>query len=107
MLYTFQIFRINLNWMALADIALLHNRFNLSITRLAISYIKHNIVMLTEKYIAFMRHVVVLDATRILGVDVCVSLKKGFIHSCTAYPNSQISDTRKLAVIYLYSSKRG
>ena len=63
MLYTFQIFRINLNWMALADIALLHNRFNLSITRLAISYIKHNIV--TEKYIAFVRNVVVLDETRI------------------------------------------
>ena len=65
MLYTFQIFRINLNWMALADIALLHNRFNLSITRLAISYIKHNIVMLTEKYIALVRYVVVLDETRI------------------------------------------
>ena len=64
MLYTFQIFRINLNWMILADIALLHNRFNLSITRLAISYIKHNIVMLTEKYIALVRHVVVLDETR-------------------------------------------
>ena len=63
MLDTFQIFRINLNWMTLADIALLHNRFNLSITRLAISYIKHTIVMLTEKYIAFVRHVVVLDET--------------------------------------------
>ena len=46
MLFTFQIYRINLNWMTLADIALLHNKFNLSITRLAISYIKHNIVML-------------------------------------------------------------
>ena len=54
-------FRIDLNWMTLADIALLHNRLNLSITRLAISYIKHNIVMLTEKYFAFVRHVVVLD----------------------------------------------
>ena len=52
--------------MTLADIALLHNRFNLSITRLAISYIKHNIVMLTEKYIAFVRHIVVLDEARIL-----------------------------------------
>ena len=52
--------------MTLAEIALLHNRFNLSITRLAISYIKHNIVLLfTEKYIAFVRHVVVLDVTRI------------------------------------------
>ena len=65
MLYTFQIFRINLNWMTLADIALLHNRFNLSITRLAISYIKLNIVMLTEKYIAFLKHIVVLDEARI------------------------------------------
>ena len=65
MLYTFQIFRINLNLMTLADIALLHNRFNLSITRLAISYIKHNIIMLTEKYIALVRYVVVLDETRI------------------------------------------
>ena len=65
MLYTFQIFRINLNWMTLADIALLHNRFNLSITQLAISYNKTNIVMLTEKYISFVRHVVVLDETRI------------------------------------------
>ena len=65
MLYTFQIFRINLNWMKLADIAFSHNRFNLSITRLAISYIKHNIVMLTEKYIALVSHVVVLDETRI------------------------------------------
>ena len=63
--YTLQIFRINLNWMTLADIALLHNTFNLSITRLAISYSKHNILMLTEKYIAFVRHVVVLDETRI------------------------------------------
>ena len=51
--------------MTLADIALLHTRFNLSITRLAISYIKHNIVMLTEKYIALVRYVVVLDETRI------------------------------------------
>ena len=47
--------------MTLADIAMLLNRFNLTKTRLAISYIKHNIVMLTEKYIAFVRHVVVLD----------------------------------------------
>ena len=51
--------------MTLADNALLHNKFNLSITRLAVSYIKHNIVMLTEKYIAFVRHVDVLDETRI------------------------------------------
>ena len=65
MLYTFQIFRINLNWMTLVDIALLHNRFNFSITRLAISYIKHNTVLLTEKYIALVRYVVVLDGTRI------------------------------------------
>ena len=65
MLYTFQIFRINLNWMTLADIALLNYRFNLSITWLAIFYIKHIIVMLTEKYIAFVRHVVVPDETRI------------------------------------------
>ena len=65
MLYTFQIFRIILNWMTLADIALLHNRFNFSITRLAISYIKYNTVMLTEKYIAFVTHVVVLDETQI------------------------------------------
>ena len=48
-----------------AGIALLHNRFNLSITRLAISYIKHNIVIITEKYIALVRHVGVLDETRI------------------------------------------
>ena len=98
MLYNFQIFRINLNWMTLADIALLHNRFNLSITRLAISYIyiKHNIVMLTEKYIAFARHVVVLNETRNFGVDVCVSLKKGFLYSCTAYPNSQIFGHQKI-----------
>ena len=39
MLYTFQIFRINLNWMTLADIALLHNRFNLSITTLVNVYV--------------------------------------------------------------------
>ena len=65
MLYTFEIFRININWMTLADIALLHNRFNLSITREAISYIKHKIVMLTKKHIAFVRHVVFLDETQI------------------------------------------
>ena len=65
MIYTLQIFRINLNGMTIADIALLHNRLNLSITRLAISYIKHNVVMLTEKYFAFVRHVVVLDETQI------------------------------------------
>ena len=51
--------------MTLADIALLHNRVNLSITRLAISYIKYNIVMLTEKYIAFVGHVVILDEAQI------------------------------------------
>ena len=62
MLYNFQKFRIHLNWMTLADIALLHgNRFHLSLTRLAISYIKHK----TEKYFAFVRHVVVLDEPRI------------------------------------------
>ena len=51
--------------MALAVMALLHNRFNLYITRLAISYIKHNIVMLREIYNEFVRHVVVFDETRI------------------------------------------
>ena len=75
MLYTFQIFRINLNWMTLTDIALLHNRFYLSITRLALSYIKYIIVMLTEKYIAFVRHVVVFDETR-MSVQMYMSVLK-------------------------------
>ena len=41
------------------------------------------------------------------GVDVCVSLKKGFIHSCTAYPNSQIFRHQKTCCdLPLFKQKR-
>ena len=41
------------------------------------------------------------------GVDVCVSLKEEFIHSCTAYSNSQILGHQKTCCdLPLFKQKR-
>ena len=40
-------------------------------------------------------------------VDICVSLKKGFIHSCTAYSNSQMFGHQKTCCdLPLFKQKR-